>query len=173
MTSTRFEPGDTTVDEFDLRTGDILGTDEGAYARAISAADPTGDIGHTQGVLPDRGGELQILTADAGGQRVAGVGDPAVSGRGYVVYRPRTSPYLGGKAGSPAGLVDWVAANANGGGLQRYFGSWGGNVCSSTCNSALQAGGINTGFAAGSFVTPNQLVQSSALLRVGRLPLIP
>ena len=172
-TSTDFEPGDTTLDEFDVRPGDILGSDEGAYARAVSILDPTGDIGHTQEVLPDKVGELQILTSDSGGQRVAGVGDPAVSGRGYVVYRPRTTPYLGGRPGQPPGLVDWVSANASGGGLGRYLGNWGGNVCSSTCNSALQAGGINTGFASGTFVTPNQLARSPALLRVGRLPLIP
>jgi RHS repeat-associated protein len=171
-TSPQFERGDATLDEFDLRAGDVLGTSEGMYARTISLADPSGGIGHTQMVASDDGGELRFLTSDEGGQRIAGIGDRAVSGRGYIVYRPTTSVHVGGPGQTP-GLSDWIAAHATGGGLGRYLGRWGGNVCSSTCNSALQAGGIDTGYSAGRFVTPNQLVRSPALVRVGRIPLIP
>lgn len=170
-TSTGFEPGDATLDEFDLRAGDVLGTDEGTYARAVSLADPTGDIGHTQITLQDQNGNLRILTSDARGRTIVGPGDSAVSGRGYTVYRPGVQP----SRGSFEGYAQAVSSSTRGalGGLSNYLGSAGGQVCSSTCNTALLAGVVPTGFAPNSFVTPNQLVGSNALLRVGRLPFIP
>jgi hypothetical protein len=170
-TSTSFEPGDTTLDEFDLRPGDVLGTDEGAYARRISIADPTGDAGHTQITLQDEGGNLRILTSDERGRVIVGAGDEAVSGRGYTVYRPRVQPHIG----ALEAYAQSVSSPTRGffGGLSNYLGSAGGQVCSSTCNTALLSGGVQTGFGPNSFVTPNQLVRSDALLRVGRLPIIP
>ena len=165
------QPTDATLTELDLHPGDVLGTNEGSIAHSVGTIDPTGDIGHTEEVLPEAGGEIQVLTSDQRGQVSAGVSDSAVGGRGYVVYRSPTEPTFGGVPGKPAGLVDWVASHANGGGLGRYLGSssghWLGSVCSGTCNSALVAGNIHTGFAAGTFVTPNGLVRSPALARIG------
>jgi hypothetical protein len=165
------QPTDATLSELDLHPGDVLGTNEGSIAHSVGAIEPTGDIGHTEEVLPEAGGEIQVLTSDQRGQVTAGVGDSAVGGRGYVAYRSPTEPTFGGVPGKPPGLVDWVASHANGGGLGRYLGNssghWLGSVCSGTCNSALVAGKIHTGFAAGTFVTPSSLVRSPALVRIG------
>jgi len=67
----------------------------------------------------------------------------------------------------------WINENATGRGILQYLGNAGGNVCSSTCNSALAAGGVPTGVPMNTFVTPNQLVGNGALRRVGYLPLVP
>ena len=87
------------------------------------------------------------------------------------MYRPRVQPGIG----SLEAYAQSVSSPTRGfvGGLSNYLGSAGGQVCSSTCNTALLSGGVQTGFGANSFVTPNQLVRSDALLRVGRLPIIP
>lgn len=158
--------------EFDVRPGDVLGTNEGVSARVVSILDPTGDTGHTQLVVELDDGNLAVVTSDGQGQRIAGLGDPALSKRGYDVYRPRTAPQLTDPSDSKAGLMGF-AKGLKPAGLGQYLGNAGGNVCSSTCNTALRAGGINTGFASQTFVTPNQLVNSGALVRVGRLPMIP
>jgi hypothetical protein len=70
-------------------------------------------------------------------------------------------------------MTGWISQHADGGGILRYLGNAGGNVCSSTCNSLLVAGGVNTGIPGGSFVTPNGIVSSPALIRVGRIPFVP
>jgi hypothetical protein len=169
--STDLQPGDATLSELDVHPGDVLGTDQGSIAHGVAALDPAGDIGHTEEVLPDKGGELQVLTSDERGQVVVDAGDSAVGGRGYVLYRPTIEPSLGGVPGKQPGMIDWVEQHATGGGLARYLGASSGHVlgsvCSATCNSALAAGNVHTGFSAGSFVMPNALVRSAALVRVG------
>lgn len=170
--STTRQPGDAAVSELDVRPGDVLGTDKGVYARAIAVLDPTGDIGHTQLVVEHSDGTFAVLTSDGEGQRTADIGDPALSGRGYVLYRPREQPHVGNEQ-SGGGMWGWIKAHATGGGLGRYLGNAGGNVCSATCNSALVAGGVRTGIPQNSFVTPNGLVRNPALVRIGILPYVP
>ena len=108
----------------DLRTGDVLITEEGSMASVT---------GHAAVVLEAEGDVIRVLSADQRGAYIETNIDPAVGGRQWDVFRP-------GIADMNA-MLNRAEMMATRGELRQYLGNFGGNVCSSCVASAVEAGG--------------------------------
>ncbi len=135
----RGEPGMMSV--ADLRTGDVLITDEGAMASVT---------GHSAVVLDAEGTFVRVLSADNRGQYIGTNLDPAVGGRQWDVFRI---------ANLDEGRLRATAQSlASQRGLRQYLGNNGANVCSSTCARAIEsAGGPVAPRTIGNLVIPDAL----------------
>jgi len=116
--------GRPTMSVGDLRTGDVLITEEGSMASVT---------GHAAVVLEAEGDVIRVLSADQRGAYIETNIDPAVGGRQWDVFRP-------GIADMNA-MLNRAEMMATRGELRQYLGNFGGNVCSSCVASAVEAGG--------------------------------
>jgi RHS repeat-associated protein len=141
------------LDVSQLRAGDILLTGDEYMAFALRHADlDQAQAGHAALVLDVRGDFVQVLSSNNRGKYVAWNDDASVGGRSWAVVRPRDTI-------DPAALAAHVATlrleDGSFFGADAYFRQRGGNVCSSTVATALEAAGAQRApRLVGNLVTP-------------------
>jgi RHS repeat-associated protein len=134
----------------DLQPGNVLLTGDGGSASFLKGV---GRYGHAAIVIGRDGQVVTVLSSDEGGIYIHDNSAPFVGGRSYDVFE------IGGLD------IDTLQRFAYGltlnGGISQYLGNAGGNLCSSTCATAIaRAGGPQVAPMIGNIVTPNQLASA-------------